>query len=147
MIIENIDHDINESMKAHDETKLIVLRMLKAAIKNKEIALKPKKLSNNDILAVISREIKTRKDSIELFTTGNREDLASKEKGEINILTAYLPAQLSEDEIKNIIKEKISSLNASSIKDMGNVMASVMQTVAGQADGSLVSKLVKESLQ
>ncbi len=145
MLQEKIDQDLSNSMKEKDEIKVSVLRMLKSALKNKEIEKKDH-LGESDIISAIQSQIKSRKDSVNLYKKGDRPELAEKEEKEIEILKAYLPQQLTEKKIKEIVQEKIKKTNAKSIQDMGKVIGQVMAEVKGQADGSTVSKIVKEEL-
>lgn len=142
---EKIEHDLIDSMKAHDENKLSVLRMLKSAIKNIEIA-KQKDLEEADVLQVIQSQIKSRRDSIDLYNKGGRPELAEKEESEIKILIEYLPEQLGEEEIKAIVAKAVTELGAAGMQDMGKVMGKIMPEVRGKADSTLVSQIVKESL-
>jgi len=142
---QQIDSQLIEAMRSKEETKLSVLRMLKSAIKNAEIQ-KMKDLEDADILSLIQSQIKSRRDSIDLYTKGNRPELAEKENIEIEILNSFLPEQMSADEIRNIVKKAIEETNADSVKDMGKVMAALIPQVKGKADGSLVSNIVKEEL-
>ncbi len=143
---EQLVNDMKEAMKARDEVKVSTIRMLRAAIKNKEIEKggTSYKLSDKEIIDVIITAIKQRKDSIEQFTKGNRNDLAEKEKKEAEILQGYLPPQMSEDDIKAEVKKAIAETGAVSQKDMGKVMKALMPRVAGKADGAVVNRLVKE---
>ncbi len=142
---ENIDSDIVNAMKEKDEETVSVLRMLKSAIHNYQIASK-KEPQDADIVGVIQSQIKSRKDSIELYKKGNRQELANKEQKEIDILAKYLPEQMGEDVIREIVKKAIAETGASSIQDMGKVMGKIMPEVKGKADGSLVSEVVKSEL-
>lgn len=142
---EQIDKDFLEAYKSKDEAKSSVLRLLKSAIKNKEIAL-GKPLGDEDTLEVINKEVKQRRDSVEQYKTGNRPELAQKEEDESKILSHYLPEQMSEREVSEIIEKAIAKTNAQNMQDMGKVMGAIMPEVKGKADGSLVSKLVKEKL-
>ncbi|MBM2821180.1 MAG: hypothetical protein HW405_940 [Candidatus Berkelbacteria bacterium] len=144
-LTQQIDVDLGESMKSKDELKTSVLRMLKSALKNWQIANK-KEPQDADILQVIQKEIKSRKDSIAMYKQGGREELAEKEKSEVEILQNYLPEQLSEDEIREKIKEVISSTGATGPQDMGKVMGPIMAEFKGKADGTTVSQIVKEEL-
>ena len=144
-IIDQIEHDFLNAFKAREELKTQTLRLLKSAIKNKEIAI-GKKPTSEEVIQIIAREVKQRKDSAEEYTKGNRPELAEKEKEEIEILKVYLPEQLSKDEIAKIVEDTISALKATSAKDMGRVMAEVMPKLKGKADGTMVSELVKEKL-
>lgn len=149
---EQINKDFIDAMKAKETQKLSVLRMLKSALKNKEIALRQvqgenKKLSDEQVGEAVTKEVKQRKDSISEFEKGGRIDLAKKEKDEIKFLEKYLPKQLSGKEVTKIINEAISKTGASSPSDMGKVMGAIMPKLKGKADGSQVSKLVKEKLE
>jgi len=146
MLEEKIFNDYKEAMKNRDTLKSSVLSFLRAAMINAAIEKKKKSLDDNDAIAVIKKQIKQRQDSIEQFQKGNRQDLADKEIKELGILKAYLPEELSANEIKKIIEEAVLSTAASGIKDMGRVMKEVTVRIAGRADGKLVSDLVKERL-
>jgi len=137
---------MTEAMRNKDQLRLGVLRMMKAAIKNKEIE-KMKPLDDGEAVAVLNTLVKQRKDSIDQFRKGGREELAQKEESEIKIIEEYLPAAASEDDIRKAIEEAIQETGASSIKDMGKVMKATLGRLAGKsADGSRVSQLVKEKL-
>jgi len=137
---------MTEAMRNKDQLRLGVLRMMKAAIKNKEIE-KMKPLDDGEAMAVLNTLVKQRKDSIDQFRKGGREELAQKEESEIKIIEEYLPAAASEDDIRKAIEEAIQETGASSIKDMGKVMKATLGRLAGKsADGSRVSQLVKEKL-
>jgi uncharacterized protein YqeY len=133
-LYDDIILDLKKAIKEQDKGKLSVLRGLKSAIKNKQVELR-QELSEDQILAVISSEIKKGKEAIEKFGQGLRQDLVEKEEAEIKILSSYLPPQLSTEE-----------LSASSPKDLGRVMKSVMPRVAGRADGREVNRLTRELL-
>jgi len=142
---EQLDADLKSAMRAKDEVKLSVVRMLKSAIKYREIELM-KPLDDAGVLGVISTEIKRRKDSVEQFTAGNRKDLADKEEGELKILQTWLPAQLSDEEIKKLVEAAVRKSGAQGPKDMGAVMKLLMPDTQGKADGKVVSELVKARL-
>lgn len=144
-LLQQIDQDLTGAMKAKDEVKISTLRMLKSAIHNWEIASQ-KEPQDADISAVLQKEIKSRKDSIEMYQKGGREELAQKEQAEIAILKKYLPAQMSEEEIRTKVKEIIVKVGATGVQDMGQVMGPLMGELKGQADGATVSKIVKEEL-
>lgn len=163
MLKEQIRKDLNSALKEKKELEVSVLRLLRAAIFNKEKAKRYKiskekpeakkeeiekesELTNEEVMEVISSEIKKRKETILEFEKGKREDLAKKEKEEIEILQKYLPEQLSEDEIKKLAKETIEKIGVKEIKDLGKVMAELMPKVKGRAEGSLISRIVKEFL-
>jgi hypothetical protein len=145
MLAEKIDQDLITAMKAKEEEKVSVLRMLKAAITNYKIAAQ-KELDDNDIVTVLQKEIKTRKESAEVYKKGNRPELATKEEKEVKILSAYLPEQVSEEEIRIKAKEIIAKENLSGVENMGKVMGQLMTQFKGKADGGTVSKIVKEEL-
>ena len=142
MLKEKLSQDLKDAMKEGKTLKRDVLRMLTSAIKNREIE-KRSELADEQILEVIASEVKKRKDSVVQFLAGNRKDLADKEESEIAVLIDYLPEQMSEDELKQIIKESITGLDINSI---GIAMKTVMAKVKGKADGNIVSKLVKDAL-
>lgn len=145
-MLERITNDIKEAMKSKDTLKLQTLRMLKGSIDLERINKKLDNVSDDDIVVIIGKQIKTRKESIAEFEKGNRQDLIDKTNDEIKILEKYMPEQLSEEEITNIINEIITSVNASSIKDMGNVMKEASAKLKGKADMSLVSQIIKNKL-
>jgi len=146
-LFDEINNDLKSAMREKKEAQLRVLRMLIAAIKNKEIQLgKREGLKEEQIIQIIKSEVKKRKDSIRAFIVGNRQDLADKEKEEIDILKKYMPAELSEAEIEKVVQKVISGFNEVSMKDFGKVMGAVMGKLKNQADGSIVNKLVKKAL-
>ncbi len=144
-VIERLNQDMKQAMKDKAATKLSVIRMVKAAIKNEEIN-KGSQLSEDEELSILTRELKQRRESLHEFEKANREDLVSKIHEEIEVLTSYLPAQLSEDEVRQIAREVIAQLGATSKKEMGKVMGAIMPKVKGKADGTLVQKIVSEIL-
>jgi len=146
---EKILADLKAAMKEGNAFKRDTLRLLDSAIKNVEIEKKKKEegLNDEEILEVISRAVKQRKDSVEQFTQGGRADLAEGEQKEIDILAEYLPEQLGEDAVAEVVIEVIAQLGVSSKADMGKVMGQVMAKLKGQADGNLVKKVVEEKLQ
>lgn len=143
---ERILNDYKEAMKAKDAVRSSALSFLRAQMMNAAIEKRKKNLEDAEAIAVIKKQIKQRQDSIEQFTKGNRMDLVGKEAAELDLLRSYLPPELGEDEIKKIIEDAVTALGASTIKDMGKVMKEVQAKVAGQADGKLVSELVKQRL-
>lgn len=150
---QQIQDDLNESVLGKKELTSSVLRMLLSTIlnKEKEKRYKLKKdedvpLTDEEIIDVISSEIKKRRESIELYEKGGRKELADKEKKEAVILQKYLPEQMSEEDLKKLIKEAVKKTGAKTQKDMGRVMAELMPKTKGKADSSLISKIVKESL-
>lgn len=146
MLEEKIMNEYKEAMKAKDILKSSVLSFLRAEMLNLAVAKKKKNLDDNDCLAVVRKQIKSRQESIEQFRKGNREDLAAKEEKELAILKSYLPEELPPEEINRIIKEAVLSTGAQDAKDMGKVMKEVTAKIAGRADGKLVSDLVREML-
>lgn len=146
LLEEKILNDYKEAMKSKDTLKSSVLSFLRAEMINVAFAKKKKNLDDNEVIAVIRKQIKGRQESIEQFKMGNRQDLVDKETKELQILKSYLPQELSEEEIKKIIEETIAATAAQGMKDMGRVMKEVTAKIAGKADTKLVSDLVKESL-
>ena len=140
---ERIIKDIMEAMKAKDKEKLSVLRLVKGAMQLEEIN-KKKELDDNEIIAVLAKQIKTRKESIEEFKKGNRQDLVDQTEKEITILNEYMPEQLSEEEVIKVIEEAINEVNPESPSDMGKIMKIITPKLTGKADMSFVSKKVKE---
>lgn len=143
---ERIFNDYKQAMKARDSLKSSVLSCLRAEIMNTALAKKKDKLDDNEILAVIKKQVKQHQDSIDQFKKGNRDDLVEKETRELEILQAYLPAQISEAELAKIVDEAIVSTAAIGLKDMGKVMKEVMAKVGSSADSKMVSDLVKVKL-
>jgi len=142
---EKILKDIMLSMKNKNKDKLSVLRMVKGAIQLEEIN-KKKELDDNEVIAVISKQIKTRRESIVEFKKGNRNDLVEQTEKEIEILNEYMPEQLSDEEIEKIILEVFEEVRPQSTSDMGKIMKSLTPKLTGKADMSMVSKLVKEKI-
>jgi len=145
-LLEKINKDIIDAMKSKDSLKLSTLRMLKGAIDLERINKKLEAVSDDDIILLIGKQIKTRKESILEFEKGNRIDLIEKTNEEINILNNYMPEMLSEEEIESIVIDAIKALNANSIKDMGVVMKELSSKLKGKADMSLVSGIIKNKL-
>lgn len=142
---EKLDEDLKSAMREKQSLRLSVIRMLKSAIKYREIELM-RTLDDAGIQGVISSEIKRRRDSVEQFRAGNRQDLADKEDAEIRILQAYLPQQLSTAELEAKVDEAVARVGAKGPKDMGAVMKALLPEVQGRADGKVVSELVKQRL-
>ena len=145
-MLEQINNDIKEAMKSKDALKLATLRMLKGAIDLERINKKLDKVLDEDIVAIIGKQIKTRKESILEFEKGNRQDLIDKTNEEINILNVYMPEMMTEEEITSVVMDAINEVNATSVKDMGSVMKIVSPKVKGKADMSLVSQIIKSKL-
>ena len=142
---ERISDDMKAAMRAKESERLGTIRMLQAAIKQREVDERIT-LDDGQILSVIEKMLKTRKESVDQFKTAGRDDLVAKETSEIAQLQAYLPAQLSASELEAVIAAAVSSTGATSIKDMGKVMAIVKQQAAGRADMTAVSALIKAKL-
>jgi uncharacterized protein YqeY len=143
---QRLDDDLKAGMKSSDNLKTSVLRMVKAAVKNKQIE-KRKELSNEEIISVISTLTKQRRESIDLFSKGGREDLAEKERQELAILQLYMPSQLSPEDLDRIIMEAINESSAEGVKDIGKIMRLIMPRVQGAADGKVVNQRVRELLE
>jgi uncharacterized protein len=144
-LLERLNNDMKQAMKNKEKDKLSVIRMLKASIQNE--ALKQRQdLTDDEELTVLSRELKQRKDSLQEFENAGRSDLVDKVRTELVYVEAYMPEQLSEEDISKIVNETILEVNATSKADMGRVMGALMPKVKGKADGSLVNKLVQQHL-
>lgn len=143
--MEQLNADMKAAMKAKNKVTLSVIRMLKSALQNETIN-KGSELTDDEILTVLSREVKQRKDSVKEFTNADRHDLAEQTSLELDILQDYMPEQLSEDDVKQLIDQTIQDVHAASTADMGKVMAAIMPKVKGKTDGGLVNRLVKEAL-
>ncbi|SDM82838.1 hypothetical protein SAMN04488137_2123 [Fictibacillus solisalsi] len=144
-LLDRLNQDMKQAMKDKNKQKLSVIRMVKASLQNESIKL-GHDLNEEEELTVLAREMKQRKDSLQEFEKAGRNDLADPLKEEIAIITDYMPQQLSEDEVKEIVLAAIEKVGASSKADMGKVMGVVMPQVKGKADGSLVNKLVQQNL-
>ena len=149
MLKEKIIADLKDAMKSGDAKKRDTLRLLDSAIKNTEIEKKKREegLSDEEIVEVVARSIKQRKDSVSQYEAGGRPELAENEKAEIAILSVYMPEQLGEDEIRKVVKEIMATTGMSSKSEMGKVMGQAMSKLKGQADGNAVKKIVEEELQ
>lgn len=147
MLIDKLQEDLKTAMRAKDEEKLSTLRMLKSAIQyaeiNKGVGYTA---TDEDILDVIGKEVKKRREAIDLYEKGGRPELADKEKRELELLQSYLPEQMGENEISVLVEQAITQSGASSMQDMGRVMGILMPQVKGKADSSLVSSLVRQKL-
>ena len=142
---EKILKDIIEAMKSKDKEKLATLRLLKGAMQLEEINKKGE-LDDTEIINLISKQIKTRRESIEEFKKANRLDLADKTEKEVEILSSYMPEQLSEDEVLKLIEEAFNEVKPTSMKDMKDIMAYLNPKISGRADKGFVSKTIKEKL-
>ena len=144
---EKLQADLTEAIRGRDEVKSGTIRMLLSAITNEEVAGKAAKvLTDAEIITVLSRETKKRREAVEAFTAAKRDDLANKEKAEAVVIAQYLPEQLSEAEIKKMIADAIAETNAAGPAGMGLVMKVLQPKIAGKADGGIVSALVKAAL-
>lgn len=144
---EKLANDMKEAMKAREagKARLSVIRLVRGAVRQIEIDQKVE-LDDEGVLAVIGKEVKQRRDSIEEFKKGGREDLVAQNEADVAILMEYLPAQLSEAEIRALVDEAVAAVGAQGPKDMGKVMKELMPKVKGKADGKLVNQLVKEAI-
>jgi uncharacterized protein YqeY len=146
MEIKNrISSDMKDAMRGREQLKIDTLRMALSAIKNKEIE-KKSDLDDADIMTIISTLVKQRKDAVEMYRNGGRDDLADKEETEIGMLKNYLPEQMSEEEVLKVVNDVITDTGAASMADMGKVMQGVMARVAGKTEGKIVNELVKRQL-
>ena len=142
---ERILNDIKEAMKAQDKELLSVIRMVKGAMQLEEINLK-RELNDDEVISVIQKQIKTRKESIEEFKKANRTDLVEKTSKEVEILNKYMPEQLSVEEVNKIIDEAFELIKPTSMKAMGKIMSEINPKIKGKADMSYVSSTIKEKL-
>ena len=144
---EKLQSDLTDAIRARDEVKSGTVRMLLAAITTEEVAGKAARVLNDaEIITVLSREAKKRREAVEAYTQAKRDDLANKEKAEAAVIALYLPEQLSEDQLKQMITEAIAKTNAAGPAGMGLVMKELQPKIAGKADGGLVSTLVKAAI-
>jgi uncharacterized protein YqeY len=142
---ERLIDEMKQAMKSSDKLRLSTIRMIRSAVKNKEIELR-KKLDDGEILRVVQGMMRKGEESVEQFQSGGRADLVEKEKKEIEILKSFLPQAIEQEEILRIIDQSIEETQASSLKDLGKVMKSVMPKLGGKADGRLINQLVRERL-
>ena len=142
---ERLIEEMKQAMRSGDKLRLSTIRMIRAALKNKEIEVR-KKLDEEEIFRVIQGMLRRGEESVEQFRAGGRIDLVEKETKEIEILKSFLPQSLSQEEILTVIDQSIQETQASSLKDLGKVMKSVMSKLGGKADGKLVNQWVKERL-
>jgi uncharacterized protein YqeY len=142
-LLEELNADMKQAMRDKEKVILSVIRMLKSSLQNEQINA-GRELTDEEILTVLSREMKQRKDSLQEFVKANRDDLVQNVQDEINVLSKYMPEQLSEEEIINIINEAIDQTGASSKADMGKVMGLIMPKVKGKAEGAVVNRLVQQ---
>ncbi|MBC86585.1 MAG: glutamyl-tRNA amidotransferase [Bdellovibrionaceae bacterium] len=144
---EQIMSDVKTAMKAKEADRLQALRMVQSAIKNKEIEVRPNDISEKDVMDVLKKLAKQRKDSIEQYTNAGRKDLADKEEAELDIINAYLPEQMSEEKVKEVVEKVVADMGAAGdMKQMGAVMKAVIDATSGAADNKVVSQLVRAKL-
>lgn len=146
MLMQQITDDMKVAMKARDKLRLSSIRMLRAALKDREIELR-NPLSEEDVVAVVGKMVKQRKDAANQYSEAGRDDLAAKELEENRFFEAYLPEQLSEEEVAKAVNEAISESGAESMRDMGKVMGMIRPKLQGKADMGIVSALIKKQLQ
>ncbi|MCK4308629.1 MAG: GatB/YqeY domain-containing protein [Candidatus Atribacteria bacterium] len=142
---EIIFNDMKKALKNKDKLRLSTLRMIRAAMKNVEIS-KREKLTENEIVAIISNNLKKLEESLDIFIKGQRAELADKAKKEIKIVKEYLPEQLSEEEVEKIVKETIIKFEFKGLQDIGPAMREIMPQLKGKADGKIVNKMVRDLL-
>ena len=145
MMREKILNHLKEAMKNKDKERLTVIRMIKGAMQMEELKLK-RECNDDEIIGIIAKQIKTRKESIAEFTKAGREDLVEQTQKEIDLLTTYMPEQLSEEEVLKEIDKAFQEVNPSSMKDMGKLMGLLTPTLKGKTDMSMVSKIIREKL-
>lgn len=143
---EKILADIKSAMVSKDTVKLNTLRFLNAQIKNKEIDSRPTPITADDVMTVVKKLVKQRKESIEQFSAAGRTDLADQENAELKILETYLPAQMTREQIEKMVIDVIAATGAKTLKEMGTVMKEVQARSAGSADGKLISEIIKSKL-
>ena len=144
-IIDSIKEDLKDSIKKQDNVKKSVYRFILSAIHNEELKL-GKELGEDEVLKLLIKQAQQRKDSIEAFEKANRDDLVQKESQELEIISQFLPEQVSEEKIKELAAKAISDTNAQSVKDLGKVMPLLMKQLGGKAEGKIVNKIVMELL-
>ena len=144
-LMEQLTADMKDAMKQGEKERLSVIRLVRGAIRQQEIDGQ-RELDDEAVLSVISKEVKQRRDAIEEFQKGGRDDLVRQNEAEIAILMEYLPQQMTEDEVRSAVQEAIAATGASTPKDMGKVMKELMLKVKGRADGKLVNQIVRERL-
>jgi hypothetical protein len=144
-LADRLNEDMKQAMKSGDKFRLSTIRLVRASIKNQEIELR-RPLQEDELIGVVSRELKQRRDSLQEFQQAGREDLVAQVSAEIEIISQYLPKQLTEEEIKEIVLQTIQETGASSKADMGKLMGVLMPKVKGRADGKLVNQLVQQYL-
>ncbi|MBW5444890.1 GatB/YqeY domain-containing protein [Cohnella sp. CFH 77786] len=144
-LADRLNEDMKQAMKSGDKFRLSTIRLVRASIKNQEIELR-RPLNDDEMIQVVSRELKQRRDSLQDFQKAGREDLVANVSAEIEIISQYLPQQLTEEEIKEIVLQTMQETGASSKSDLGKLMGALMPKVKGRADGKLVNQLVQQLL-
>ncbi|RUM61579.1 MAG: GatB/YqeY domain-containing protein [Persephonella sp.] len=145
-LLNRLQNEMKEALKSKNKERLSVIRMLISEIKKEQID-KKRELTDDDIIKIIQRYAKQRKDAIEQYKKANRQDLVEKEEKELNIVLEFLPKQFSKEELEKIVDECINEVGATSLKDMGKVMKVVLDRVKGRADGKVVSEIVRKRLE
>jgi hypothetical protein len=143
---ETLDSDYVVAMKAKDKLRVSTIRLMLAEIKNEEIA-KRDKLDEEELLGIVAREARKRRESIAEFEKGGRQDLVDKEKRELTLIEAYLPEQLTEEEVRSMVDETIEEVGAASAADLGKVMGKLMPRLKGKFDGKKANQIVREALE
>ncbi len=145
---EKLNNDLKDALKNKDEIRVSVLRMVLAAISNKEIDTRKKDvgLSDEEVAEILSKEAKKRREAIEGFRKGGRDDSAAREKAELEVVSAYLPEEMSDEDVLRIVKDGVREAGAAGVEDFGKAMKIVMQTLKGKADGERISKILREVL-
>lgn len=144
-ILDQLNEDMKAAMRAKEKEKLTTIRMIKSSIHNEEINL-GRPLNDDEEIAILSREKKQRQESLAEFQNAGRDDLVAKIEKELEIVNKYLPEQLSDEEVREIIEQTIAEVGAESMQDMGKVMGAIMPKVAGRADGGKINQLVRDAL-
>ena len=145
-IKEQLTADMKDAMKAHEKLRLSVIRSVRGAVRQAEIDGGHTELDDQGVIAVLSKEVKMRRDSLEEFQKAGRQDLVDQTQAELDVLMHYLPKQLSEAEVKSLVEEAVKATGAQTMKDMGKVMGALMPKVKGRADGKMVNTLVRSLL-
>lgn len=146
LLLDKLNEHMKQAMKEKDKDRLSVIRMVKASLQNEAIHLGVEKLTNEQELTILTREVKQRNESLKEFSAANREDLVEKVEKELAILQEYMPEQLTDEELEELVKSVIDELGATSKRDFGKVMGTLMPKVKGKADGANVQKLVNQLL-
>ena len=149
-IFENVNNALSESLKSKQSDRVLTLRAIVSAKKDKEIEKRTqdkKEVTDEDMISILNKMLKQRKESVEMYQKASRQDLIDKENNEIKIIEEFLPQQLSQEEVEKVCNEEISNIGASSLKDMGKVMAVLKEKYLGKMDFSLAGKILKDKLK